>query len=202
MQGANDHASLPFRDLVARAKAGDQAAMGELFRTHYPKITRVISRRLNRPMRSLFDSTDFASDVFKSLIAKFDRFDFKSEDAFLCFLQQAAEQKIIDQHRRITSQKRDKSREQSLDGAVGPDGDYGPLPVPGHDPTPSQVVSAEETYDLMRARMDAEHQKVLELRREGWTNSEIAAMLNWSVRKVQRTLEDLKDSWHLPGGGR
>ena len=67
--------------LFARARAGDQAAWEELFHTCYPKVIRVVRRKLDRPLRSLYDSTDFASDVMKSLAANLDRLDFPSIDS-------------------------------------------------------------------------------------------------------------------------
>src|SRR5205823_7837978 len=81
--------------LFARARAGDQAAWEELFTTCYPKVVRVVRRKLNAPMRSLYDSTDFASDVWGSLVAKSDRFDFPNVAALMAFLTKAAEQKVI-----------------------------------------------------------------------------------------------------------
>jgi hypothetical protein len=54
--------------LFARAQAGDQAAWEELFRHCYPKLVRVVRRKLtSSAMRSLYDSTDFASDVIVSV---------------------------------------------------------------------------------------------------------------------------------------
>src|SRR5690242_17664948 len=64
-------------NLFARAQTGDQDAWRELFETCYPKIVRVIRRKLQSPsVRALYDSTDFASDVWKSLAANADRFHF------------------------------------------------------------------------------------------------------------------------------
>src|SRR3954470_17660799 len=105
----------PERDgLFSRARAGDQAAWEELFRTCYPKVIRVVRRKLDRPMRSLYDSMDFASDVIKSLAANLDRLDFPSLGSLIAFLAQAAEQKVIDEYRRRHTLKRDITRERAL----------------------------------------------------------------------------------------
>ena len=85
---------------MSARRAGDQAAWEELFYTCYPKVVRVVRRKLNAPMRSLYDSTDFASDVWGSLVAKSDRFDFPNVAALMAFLTKAAEQKVIDEYRR------------------------------------------------------------------------------------------------------
>ena len=50
-------------------------------------------------MRSLYDSTDFASDVMKSLAANFNQLTFVSMESLFKFLTQVAEQKVIDEHR-------------------------------------------------------------------------------------------------------
>ena len=106
-------------DLFARARAGDQDAWKELFETCYPKVLRVVRRKLDRPMRSLYDSTDFASDVMKSLAAKFDKFDFPSLDSLHAYLVQAAKQKVIDEYRRRHTLKHDIGRERSVDWVDG-----------------------------------------------------------------------------------
>ena len=52
------------------AQKGDQSAWEVLFRECYPKVQRVVRRKLNRSMRSLYDSTDFASDVMKTALSQ------------------------------------------------------------------------------------------------------------------------------------
>src|SRR6516164_8958331 len=60
------------------AQHGDRSAWETLFRACYPKVRRVVRRKLDRSMRSLYDSTDFASDVMKSLAANFGQLQFPS----------------------------------------------------------------------------------------------------------------------------
>ena len=71
-----------FRDDLSRAlleaQKGDQSAWETLFRECYPKVRRVVRRKLDRSMRSLYDSTDFASDVMKSLAANLNHLNFPS----------------------------------------------------------------------------------------------------------------------------
>src|SRR3954470_2911855 len=100
--------------LFSRARAGDQAAWEELFHTCYPKVVRVVRRKLDRPMRSLFDSTDFASDVMKSLAANAGRLDFPSFESLMAFLVQVAEQKVIDEYRKAHTRKRNIDIKTSL----------------------------------------------------------------------------------------
>jgi RNA polymerase sigma-70 factor (ECF subfamily) len=184
-------------ELIARARAGDQAAWEELFHTCYPKVIRVVRRKLDRPMRSLYDSTDFVSDVMKSLAANLDRLDFPSLGSLIAFLAQAAEQKVIDEYRRRHTLKRDITRERAM---VGNDGtDIMPLALASSDPTASQVAQASEVRERLLAGQDESERTVIELKRLGYTNAEIAERTGWNIRKVQRFLKDLHDSLRNEG---
>jgi RNA polymerase sigma-70 factor (ECF subfamily) len=183
--------------LIARARAGDQAAWEALFRTCYPKVIRVVRRKLDQPMRSLYDSTDFVSDVMKSLAANIDRLDFPSLGSLIAFLAQAAEQKVIDEYRRRHTLKRDITRERALAASDGTD--IKPMTLISDDPTASQVVQADEARERLLARQDELERMVIELRHMGYTNVEIAERTGWNIRKVQRFLKDLHDSLRHQG---
>jgi RNA polymerase sigma factor (sigma-70 family) len=199
MSQTTDYADAVADGLFARARAGDQDAWEELFRTCYPKVVRVVRRKLDRPLRSLYDSTDFASDVWKSLAAKCDRFDFPSIDSLMAFLKQAAEQKVIDEHRRRHALKRDIGRERPMDAGRGERAE--PIALPSSDPTPSQVVQADETRDQLLARLTPPQREIIELKLQGLSNEAIAERTGWHLRALQRFLKNLHDSWETPGGG-
>jgi RNA polymerase sigma-70 factor (ECF subfamily) len=183
--------------LFARARAGDQAAWAELFHTCYPKVCRVVRRKLDRPLRSLYDSTDFASDVMKSLAANLDRLDFPSISSLMAFLAQAAEQKVIDEYRRRHTLKRDITRERALTHEDGTD--TPPIVLTSPEPTPSQFAQADEVRERLLAGQDAPERAVIELKHQGYSNSEIAERTGWNIRKVQRFFKDLHDSLENPG---
>lgn len=178
-------------ELLARAKIGDESAWEELFRTCYPKVVRVVRRKLDSPMRSLYDSTDFASDVMKSLAANFGRMDFPSINSLMAFLAQVAEQKVIDEHRRRRTLKRDVTRERPISGFRGAET---PIAIPSDDPTASQLAQANEVHEQLLNRSDETERRVLKLRELGHDNQDIADQTGWHVRRVQRFLKDLRDS--------
>jgi DNA-directed RNA polymerase specialized sigma24 family protein len=156
----------------------------------------VIRRKLHgaSAIRALYDSTDFASDVWKSLAAKSDRFDFPNVAALMAFLTQAAEQKLIDEQRRLHTQKRDIGRVRPISGLEG----EAPGDLASADPTPSQFAQAREVREWLLAGQPDQARLVIELRDQGYGNEEIAERTGWHVRKVQRFLKDLKDlhdSW-------
>jgi RNA polymerase sigma factor (sigma-70 family) len=188
------------RDLtkaLQEAQGGDPAAWEALFRACYPKVVRVVRRKLNRSMRSLYDSTDFASDVMKSLAANIGQLQFASMESLLAFLAQVAEKKVIDEYRRRHTLKRDITRERPiLDG--GPDS--GPVQVPSDDPTASQLAQANEFQERLLADLGDTERTIIELKRQGYSTADIADQTGWNIRKVQRFLKDLLDSVNDSGG--
>ena len=182
-----------------RAQAGDESAWRELYASCYPKVIRVIRRRLNSPaMRRVYDSTDFAGDVWQSLAAKCGRFDFPNVAALQAFLVVAAERKVIDEHRRLHAQRNEL-------GGGRPPGLLGDgLDPPSHDPSPSQVAVEHEAWEQLLDRLSEDERRVLLMKREGHSNEEIAEAVGWHVRKVQRFFKDHGESWlaDRPGGMR
>lgn len=180
--------------LFARARTGDQAAWNELYAACSPKVLRVVRRRMaSASIRSLYDSTDFVGDVWKSLAEKPEQFDFPTLESLQAFLIRAAERKVIDVHRRRHAQKNDVGRERPL-GAWEVAGGGRPE-LASDDPTPSQVAQARETREQLFADVPEEDRAVLELKDQGYSNDEVAQRTGWHVRRVQRFLKELSDSW-------
>jgi RNA polymerase sigma factor (sigma-70 family) len=178
--------------LLARARQGDQAAWEILFEDCYPKVVRVIRKRMSRPMRKIYDSTDIANEVMKSLAAKFDHFDFSSVDGLRAFLFRAAEQKVVDGYRRGHARKRDIGRDRAL-ATDGPGG-YEPA---DSSPTPSQIAVATEEAEILLGGQTGVDRTILELKLQGHSNREVAVATGWHLRKIERFLEKLRGTCRL-----
>ncbi|MGP0066892.1 MAG: RNA polymerase sigma factor [Isosphaeraceae bacterium] len=183
--------------VLQQAHRGDPLAWEAIFRECYPKVRRVVRRKLNRSMRSLYDSTDFASDVMKSLAANIGHLQFPSIDSLLAFLAHVAEQKVIDEYRRRHTLKRDITRERSI---LSGHEDNGPVQVPSGDPTASQLAQANEVHERLLSGADETERTIIELRQQGYSTADIAEQTGWNIRKVQRYLKDLLDSMDESGG--
>jgi RNA polymerase sigma factor (sigma-70 family) len=181
---------------LREAQQGNQMAWEALFRECYPKVRRVVRRRLDRSMRSLYDSTDFANDAMENLAANLDQLDFPSVNSLIAFLAQVAEQKVIDVYRRQHTLKRDVSRERPIFG-VSADGRS--VQLSSDDPTASQLAQANEVHEWLLSRPDETERAIIELKEQGYSTSDIAERTGWNIRKVQRFLQDLHDS--LPESG-
>jgi hypothetical protein len=77
-----------------RAQSGDDPAWEELFRAVYPDAIRSVRRMLAGLMRSVLDSTDFASDVLKGLADHAERLDFPSLAHVVAFLKHVLLEKV------------------------------------------------------------------------------------------------------------
>jgi RNA polymerase sigma factor (sigma-70 family) len=178
------------------AQKGDEMAWEALFKECYPKVRRVVRRRLDRSMRSLYDSTDFANDAMENLAANRDQLDFPSVHSLIAFLAQVAEQKVIDEYRRQHTQKRDVTRERPI-RSNGADGLSAQLS--SDEPTASQLAQANEVHEWLLSRPDETERSIIELKEQGYSTSDIAERTGWNIRKVQRFLQDLHDSLTASG---
>ena len=182
--------------VLQQAHRGDPGAWEAIFHECYPKVRRVVRRKLNRSMRSLYDSTDFASDVMKSLAANIGHLNFPSLDSLLGFLAQVAEQKVIDEYRRRHTLKRDVNRERAI---LSGDEESGPVQVPSGDPTASEFAQANEVQERLLSGANETERTILEMRQQGYSTADIAEKTGWNIRKVQRYLKDLLDSMDESG---
>jgi RNA polymerase sigma factor (sigma-70 family) len=180
-------------NILERARQGDQDAWETLFKECYPKIVRVVRHRLSRPMRKLYDSTDIANEVMKSLAAKFDNFDFSSIDGLRAFLIRAAEQKVVDGYRRGHARKRDVTRDRPIHGGDDAHG----WELADESPTASQVAVASEEEENLLGAQSVNSRTVLELKIKGMSNSEVARETGWHLRKIERFLEKLRGTWRI-----
>lgn len=189
--------------LFARARAGDQLAWDELYRRCQDKVKRAVRQKLNADarMRRYFDSVDFASDAWKSLAAKCNRFEFDSFESLTAFLQDVAERKVIDEYRRRTTRKWDMRRLRTLATGQEEGGTASRLAV-SSEPTPSQVAQADETKSWLLEGLGEDERQALLMKMDQHSNEAIGEEVGWSLRKVQRFFQDLHQNWVSRGGRR
>ena len=175
-----------FRLLMQRIREGSEEAVQEFLDLYGPEVLDVVRRRLDRRLRSKYDSTDFTQDVWASFFAhEIDR-SFEAPEALINFLVKMAHNKVVDGQRRlIATQKHDVSREQSLDEGE---------PIRAEEicavqPTPSQVVGAKEEWERILATLSPREKVIVTMLRLGYTQREIAAKACVTVRTVRRVVE-------------
>ncbi len=179
-------------ELIQRARSGDQAAWEILFNECYPKIVRVIRRRMSKSLRKHYDSTDIANEVMKSLAAKFNDLDFSSINGLRAFLINAAQQKMVDGYRRCHAQKRDLARDRQI--SSGEVMHWEPI---DRSPTPSQLAVATEGEEILLDGQTGKYRTVIEMKLQGLSNADVAHSTGWHIRKIERFLQNLRGTWRF-----
>jgi RNA polymerase sigma-70 factor (ECF subfamily) len=165
--------------------AGDRDAAARLCRSYQSHILRVVRHRLARRMRARFDSLDFVHDVWASFFANPPRdLHFDHPGALIAYLGRIAQYKVGEEGRRQTGRAKDIRRERPLEHpGRGPDA----LP-PSRQPTPSQIVGAEDEWERMLHGRSPLHQRILLLLRGGLSHREIADRLQTNEKTIRRLL--------------
>ncbi|HKI31931.1 MAG TPA: sigma-70 family RNA polymerase sigma factor [Gemmataceae bacterium] len=179
-----------FGDLMRRLADGSEDAARELLDRYGEHILRVVRRKLNRELRSKFDSVDFVQAVWASFFARPRQRRFDHPQALIAFLVTLAQNKVIDAVRqRLQTQKYNVNRERALDGSVAAEA----AGLRAREPTPSQVAVANDEWQRLLADLPARYQRMLVLLREGHTQKDIARELNVNEKTIRRVLEKLNE---------
>ncbi|WZO95790.1 sigma-70 family RNA polymerase sigma factor [Isosphaeraceae bacterium EP7] len=189
-----------FAGMISRARGGDDAAARELICRFEADVRTMVRVRLPKLLRNRFDSLDFTQAVWASVFVGLrDDSDesFQDEDQMRKFLGGVVRNKVMEEYRRHTrTRKYDLAREQPL--YVRRNGRDRPMDLPGHEPTPSQVVQAGDQLNRLIAGRTDRAAEVIELRRQNLTFEEIAARMKMSERYVRRIVESLRERLEEP----
>jgi RNA polymerase sigma factor (sigma-70 family) len=174
-----------FRDLIKKVHEGSSEAFHRVIEQYGGHVYRAVRRRLNRRMRSKFDSGGFVQAVWASFFEKRQQLGSFHEPAQLIgFLGQVASNKVVDEcRRRLRAKRYDIRREQPIEDEVHAH------QLIANSPTPSAVAIADEQLDLLVRNQRETHLQMLRLRTMGATFAEIAARIGVGEKTVQRVLK-------------
>src|SRR5262245_25421452 len=161
--------------------------MGELFQLYSGPIQQVVRRKLHSALRRRYDSVDFVQSVWKSFVQlPLETYTFATPEDLVAFLSRIAYNKVSQTTRqRLGSQAHDMRRETPRDA---PNHEPVGRHFPGHVPTPSQYVIADERWEQIIRGLSANHVIVLELLRDGHSATDVSQRLNIHPKVIQRLL--------------
>lgn len=170
--------------LLERLNGGDHVAAEQAFVAYEPYLRKVVRRLLPSTMRSKFDSIDVVQSVYGDVLVAFrgGGMRFGTAAQLSAFLIKATRNRFIDRVRRYQTPAR---LEQHL-GETEPPG----MPASTH-PRPSDSAAGEELWQRLMALCPIEHHRLLQLRKDGFSASEIAAEVGMHEGSVRRVLRDL-----------
>src|SRR5579871_2705088 len=109
-----DHVSEP-DDLLRRAAAGDERALGALFTLYRERLKRMVRLRLDRRLGGRIDPSDVLQEAYIEAHKRFDDWVRNQDVPFFLWLRLVTGQKLTDCHRHhLGAQMRDAGQEVSL----------------------------------------------------------------------------------------
>jgi RNA polymerase sigma-70 factor (ECF subfamily) len=198
-------------DLLRRAKAGDEHALGALFARHRDRLRRMVRLRLDRRVYGRLDPSDVLQEAFLDLARRFPEYAADPKVPFYLWLRGLTGQRLLVLHRRhLGAHMRDAGQEVSLHRGALPQASSESLAqhLLGRLTSPTRaVLRAELQLKLQEAlnAMDPLDREVVVLRHfEELSNAETAEVLGIQtsaaskryIRAIQR-LKGILDA--VPG---
>lgn len=149
-------------DLLARARAGDESALDEVFARAIPPLRRWASGRLPRWARGVVDTDDLVQDTVINTLKRIDVFEYRVDAALQGYLRQAVMNRIRNEIRRVTRHP----APDTLDSAA-PDQGLSPLEaligkqtVEAYDEALAQLEPAEQEAIVGRVELGLSYQEL------------------------------------------
>lgn len=174
-------------ELVQLVAQGDETALARLFSFERERLWRIVNFRLDRRLQGRVDADDVLQEAYLNAVQRMDRFLHDHPRSFFIWVRMIVTQTLIDVHRRhLGAQKRDASRDMSIQGRWSPSSTSYSLSfhLLGHLTSPSQAAlraELSEQIDLALSGMSDIDREVLALRHfEELSNLETAQLLGLS----------------------
>lgn len=196
-----------FRDIMARVKAGEVPAMDSLLVASFSPLRAAIIHQMSDSLRKAqLEPEDVIQEVYAAAWTSLPKAKLDSFGAFLAWLRQIAENKLIDMHRALRADKRDVRRRAPAWGVQS--GTYVDLLDRVSSPlsTPSQGAARSEALAVLMVRMQQlpeDYRRVIHWRLiDGEPVDEVARRLDRSEPAVHmlchRALKQLRGLMGAP----
>ena len=181
-----------FTDVMARLRAGDEAAAREVFQRFVDKLVRLAQRQFDAVMRRRVDPEDVVQSAYKSFFLRYGagKVDVHDWGNLWGLLTVITVRKCFDRVEHHRAACRDVHREaagQRDAGETAPGGE-----AVARDPMPEEAVVLAETVEQLLRSLEVEERPVLEMSLQGYTSQEISEQLGRSERTVRRLRERVR----------
>ncbi len=177
--------------LLARARAGDEAARSQLFASVLPRLRRWAHGRLPLGARAYRDTEDLVQSAMLKALDHLQEFEPRHEDAFLAYLRRILFNRVLDE---LRSAKRRPARHEVDEDMVDP------------GPSPAELAMSrevQERYERALAELPEPQRRAVVLRVEhGLPFEDIARELGkptpnaarlFVVRALERLSKSMRD---------
>jgi RNA polymerase sigma factor (sigma-70 family) len=178
-----------FRDLMARLRAGDDAAETLVFRRFIDRLIVLASNQFDAWVRDRADVEGVVLSAYKSFFIRNGRgdFDLAGWDEMWALLAYITLRKCGKRQRFARAARRDTAREVSV---TKRNSDLAWLP--DRAPTPFEAATLNETVELLFQAMKPDDRPIVEHILMGYTAEQVAEQLHCSERTVRRVRQRAK----------
>ena len=185
-------ASESFSDVMARLRAGDEAAAHEIFQRFVGKLVCLARRQLGAVLRRKVDPEEVVQSAYKSFFLRHGagKLEVHDWDHLWGLLTVITLRKCFDRVEYHHAERRDVKRE-----ATAQPGTAGTEPwweAVARDPAPEEATVLAETVEQLLRELDDDQRPVLEMSLQGYSTQEISERLGLPKRSVRRLRERLR----------
>jgi RNA polymerase sigma-70 factor (ECF subfamily) len=185
-------ATSSFTDVMARLRAGDEAAAREVFQRFVGKLVPFARRQFDAVLRRKVDPEDVVQSAYKSFFHRYGAGQLEVRDwgKLWGLLTMITLRKCLDRVEYHRAERRDVRREATARPG-------GPATEPwweamAREPTPEQAAVLAETVGQLVSGLEEGERPVLELSLQGYTTQEISEQLGRPERSVRRLREQVR----------
>lgn len=171
------------KELIERAKAGDQEARNELFGRHMPGLHAWVRLKAGALVKERESSMDIVQSVFRQVLGELDKFEYRGRNGFRNWLLTYAQNLLRNRGHYYKADRRSPDREthESLSHF------YGAIV------TPSGCANAKEQIELFElafSKLSPNDQRIIvHARIEGLSHADIATRLGISEAASKKALQ-------------
>ena len=173
-----------FTSLMNDARSGDAEAAQKLVELYEPEIRRAARMRLtDSKLRRIVDSIDICQSVFGKFFEKAQSpqgIDLQKPEQLLGLLVTMTRNRVVDEHRYQTAQKRNAG-EGVIEASAGM--------LASDSPGPKTATEMKDTLAKIRSHLAPNELEIADLRNSGKSWNEIAAELSESPEVLRKRLE-------------
>ena len=144
------------RVLLEQHRAGDAAALNELYGRYTTRVLAVVRARLGAELRQRVQSLDIVQEAMLDSLKNLEKFDYASEGAFLKWLTAIVENRIRDQRDYHKAARRDMGKQSPLENPRS-DGSAIPLEIPDKSGVPTASRAMMLSEDMLRLEQALDH---------------------------------------------
>jgi RNA polymerase sigma-70 factor (ECF subfamily) len=184
-------ASDSFNDVMARLRAGDEAAVREIFQRFVGKLIHLARGQFDAALRRKVDPEDVVQSAYKSFFLRYGagKLEVENWGNLWGLLTMITLRKCLDQVEYHQAGCRDVKREAAAqaDPAAAPW-----WQAVAREPTPQEAAILVETVEQLLRGLDEKERPILELSLQGYTGQEISEQLGYADRSVRRFRERVR----------